>query len=307
MIARLRGSFYRRHRTALTAGAGLVAVLMGIALVWFLDQDTSVSSGPPASTSSPDPGSIFSKPRIAIAFKDDQPGLSYSAPGGKWAGFEYDLGQYLAARLKVKTVPLGVSSDRRLGVLEEGKADLVIATFSYTDTLATKIEMAGPYMIVSQGVLVRSDDHEIHTVKDLRGKTVCAAAGSTSLKEIQKEAYGIADIEQPEYSSCVQLLRKGKVEAVSTDESILYGFVQRYPNDVKVVRGANLGELSRYMIGLPLGHKADCARVANVLADFVRSEQWRDLVRSHLHAMTGAMTDFENTVKPVPETVKCWT
>ncbi|MFC5745160.1 transporter substrate-binding domain-containing protein [Actinomadura rugatobispora] len=244
---------------------------------------------------------------MTIAFKDDQPGLSHSTSGGKWAGFEYDLGEYLATQFKITKVPLGVSSDRRDTVLRNGEADLVLATLSYTDALVTKIEMAGPYMITSQGILVRSDNDEIHTVKDLKGKTVCAATGSTSLTEIKKPAYGIAYREEPEYSSCVRALRKGDIAAVSTDESILYGFQQRHPAEVKVVRGARLGELSRYMIGLPPGHKDDCARVAKVLRDFIKSERWRDQIRSHLHAMTKAETDFENRAKPAPETVRCWT
>lgn len=249
-------------------------------------------------------GTLFSKSPITVALKNDQPGTSFNAGGYTWSGFDYDLAKYIAQHFNVEMNPLDVPSERRVTYLQEHRVDLVISTFSYTPDRAKQVELAGPYMTTSQGVLVKSDDKSIRTTMDLKGKTVCAATGSTSLDVIQRPGYGILPKEEPDFSTCVRDLRQDKVQAVSTDQVILYGYAHHY-RGLRVVRNAVLGELSRYVIGLPPGHNSDCVKVATAIQNFLKSSQWTDVFSSNLPTVVKTDASWQNHFEPSPDEVKC--
>ncbi|MDQ3401019.1 MAG: transporter substrate-binding domain-containing protein, partial [Chloroflexota bacterium] len=67
-------------------------------------------------------------------------------------------------------------------------------------------------------------------VTDLNGKRVCSGKGSTSEKNITAQAPQATLELQDTYPPCLILLQQGRVDAVSTDETILFGLVKQDPN-----------------------------------------------------------------------------
>ncbi|HSV37224.1 MAG TPA: glutamate ABC transporter substrate-binding protein [Nocardioidaceae bacterium] len=192
---------------------------------------------------------------ITIGIKFDQPGLGFKEADGTFSGFDVDMARYIAEGLGYAEDKIEfketVSANREV-FLEQGQVDIVLATYSITDERKAKVDFAGPYYIAGQDLLVRADEDSITGPESLNGKTLCSVTGSTSAQRVKDEhADEVQLLEQDSYSRCVDALRAGQVDALTTDDIILAGFAEQNPGEFKVV-GAPFSE-ENYGVGLPLG------------------------------------------------------
>lgn len=224
--------------------------------LWEVAKDVKLDGSPTFETAS-------SAGKIRIGVKNDQPGLGFEdQTTGERTGFDVDMARWVAASLgfdetqiEWKTIP----SANREQELENGNIDLYVGTYSITDKRKTQIDFAGPYFITGQGLLVGKDDDSIKGPEDLAGKTVCSVTGSTPLQRIRDEYSPGDTIEYDTYTQCVEALVNGSVDAITTDQAILAGYVAQQPDEVKLA-GAPFSE-ERYGIGLKKGD--------TVLKDFI--------------------------------------
>lgn len=83
--------------------------------------------------------------------------------------------------------------------------------------------------MAGQGLLVRKDQKGIDGPRDLAGRKVCSAAGSTPYQRIKAD-YPRADlVAYDTYSVCVDNLLTYQVDAVTTDDAILMGYAAKCP------------------------------------------------------------------------------
>lgn len=211
-----------------------------------------------ALTGSPTFDKIKSAGTIRIGVKEDQPGLGFlDAATGERSGFDIEIATWMAASLGVAKDKIefkSIPSANREAALANGDVDLYVGTYSINDKRKKLVDFAGPYFITGQGLLVAKDNTTITSEKDLDGKKVCSATGSTPFQNI-KDNFPKADpIAFDIYSKCVEALTSGTVDAVTTDQAILLGYASQDPDKLKVV-----GEpftVEKYGIGLPLGDTA---------------------------------------------------
>ena len=240
----------KRERARARGRAGAAAA---VAVALALSPAACAAGGP----------SIVGKQTLRIGVKADQPGLGLRLPDGRFAGFDVDVARYVAAKLGVHPdhitfVP--VTSATREKVLEDGSVDMVFATYSITPERETKVTFGGPYYVAHQDTMVRGGDTAIRSVHDLRGKRLCAAAGSNSWKRVTQELNIAAKlVPAASYSDCVATLVDGRLDAVSTDDLILAGFAARDGPAVRIVNAPFSDE--RYGIGINKGDLSGCEAV----------------------------------------------
>ncbi|HEX6935165.1 MAG TPA: transporter substrate-binding domain-containing protein, partial [Actinomycetes bacterium] len=93
--------------------------------------------------------------------------------------------------------------------------------------------------------------NEINGPDDLAGKTVCSVEGSTPAANIEAN-YPDTKLELTDaYSNCLEPLRNDQVDAITTDNVILAGFVDQNPDEFKLA-GEPFTE-EPYGIGLKKG------------------------------------------------------
>ncbi|MFC8303588.1 glutamate ABC transporter substrate-binding protein [Specibacter sp. NPDC057265] len=205
-------------------------------------------------TGSPTFDAIKSADKIRIGVKEDQPGLGFlDAATGERTGFDIQIATWMAAslgmaqdKIEFKAIP----SANRESALANGDVDLYVGTYSITDKRKGLVGFAGPYFETGQGLLVSKDNSDITSEKDLDGKNVCSATGSTPIQYIKENFPAVKTTEFDIYSKCVDALKTGSVDAVTTDQAILLGFASQDPDNLKVV-----GEpftVEKYGVGLPL-------------------------------------------------------
>ncbi len=187
--------------------------------------------------------------KVTIGVKFDQPGIGFkSAAADVPAGFDIEMGKIVAGALGIKEDSITweeTISDNREPFLQEGKVDLVIASYSMTPDRAKVVGQAGPYYVTGQQILV-SKGGDIKGPEDVKGKEVCSVSGSTSIETIEKE-FGAKARGFGTYSECKQQVLNGSFDAMTTDGAILLGYAAENPDELEVV-GDTFSE-ERYGIG----------------------------------------------------------
>ena len=220
--------------------------------------------------------------KLVIGVKADQPGLGYEdATTGDRSGFDIEIARWIAASLgfeepdgiEFKTVP---SANREQEIINGG-VDLYVGTYSMTDARDEVIDFAGPYLITGQGLLVRADDDSIEGPDDLADKVTCSVTGSTPLQRIKEEYKGEVT-ERQTYSECVEQLLAGQVDAITTDEAILAGYVAQDPDNLKLA-GEPFSE-ERYGVGLADGDTALQEHINTLFTD--GGDVWQALFDEYL-------------------------
>jgi glutamate transport system substrate-binding protein len=213
---------------------------------------------------------------IDIGIKFDQPGLGLMGTDGKPQGFDVDVATYVAQYLgyspdEIRWVD-APSSDREK-LIEDGKVNFVVASYSMTPDREKVVSFAGPYFVAGQSVMVQADNKDITGPSSLDGKTVCAATGSDSGPKILDFSPKAHLVYEPSYSGCVTDLLNGKVDAVTTDDVILAGYVAANPGKLKMV--GHVFTKERYGIGIKHDDVALQATITDAIAKMIETGTWQ--------------------------------
>ena len=166
--------------------------------------------------------------KIVIGTKFDQPGLGVKNPDGSMSGFDVDVARYVAKELgypEDKVEWKESPSAQRETLISNDQVKFIVATYSITDARKQKVDFAGPYLLTGQSLLVKSDNTDIAGPESLQdNKKLCSVSGSTPAQRIKDKYPGVQLQQYDTYSACVEALRNGAIDAVTTDEVILAGY-----------------------------------------------------------------------------------
>jgi glutamate transport system substrate-binding protein len=198
---------------------------------------------------------------MTVGTKFDQPGFGLKGLDGKPAGFDVEIGKIIAEELGIpedKIEYIETPSAVREEVIEQGKADIVVATYTINDKRKERIDFAGPYYVAGQHILVRADDNSITGPDSFKAgdKKVCSVQGSTPAANIEKYLAnkGTQLVLFDVYQKCVDALTNMQVDAVTTDNVILTGFIAKNEGKFKLA-GEKFTE-EPYGIGVKKGDTA---------------------------------------------------
>ena len=199
--------------------------------------------------------------KLRVGTKFDQPGFGLKGLSGKPEGFDVEMAKMIAGKLGISDDNIEYTetpSTVREQVIEQDKVDIVIATYTINDKRKAVIDFAGPYYIAGQAIMVKADNTTITGPDSFKDgtKKVCSVTNSTPASNIEKylankdQQLVLFDI----YQKCVDALKGGQVDAVTTDNVILTGFIATNENQFKLA-GATFTE-EPYGIGLKKGDTA---------------------------------------------------
>lgn len=174
---------------------------------------------------------------VAVGSAFTNPGLSIRNDDGSVEGLDVDVAQYVInaiaddngwdrPEIQWRSVPNG----QRASMLDHSYVDMIASTYSMNAERAANTAFAGPYLLTHQALLVRDGENEITDLDSLSGRSVCFITGTTAASTIKPQLSDVALEEYDSYDACLDALRHGYVEAVSTDAAILEGFEAREPS-----------------------------------------------------------------------------
>ncbi len=234
------------------------------------------------------------KGKIVIGTKFDQPLFGLKGLSGQPEGFDVEIAKLVAtaifgSNLGGKTEFVETPSAVREQSIIDGKVDMIAATYTINDTRKQKVGFAGPYYVAGQSILVKKDNTAITGLSTLTGKKVCTVTGSTPLKTLQEKAPG-ADLSIlfDTYSKCIEALKDNRVEAVSTDNVILLGFIKDNKDAFKLVGDTFTQE--PYGIGVKKDDTAFRNFVNDTLEKAYKDGTWAKAFETEVGKATGIST-----------------
>ncbi|MGW5124892.1 glutamate ABC transporter substrate-binding protein [Streptomyces sp. NPDC004069] len=178
--------------------------------------------------------------KIRVGTKFDQPLFGLKNPvSGAPEGFDVEVAKIIAGAMGIPANKIewveAVSANRE-PFIEQGRVDMVLATYTINDERKKVISFGGPYLVAGQSLMVRSGNpKKIQGLGDLAGKKVCSVEGSASSQNVRDRAPKANVVLFDAYSKCADALKNGQVDAVTTDDTILAGLKSKDPGSFDLI------------------------------------------------------------------------
>jgi polar amino acid transport system substrate-binding protein len=200
---------------------------------------------------------------------------------GKVEGFDVDVAREIARAIfghpdKIQIVV--TTNANRIPYVQNEKVDLVAKTMTINCERWKDVNFSSVYYEAGQKVLV-SKESTVTGIKDLAGKKVCAAAGSTSLRTLQGLTPKVVPVAVAKQSDCLVAFQRNKVDAISIDDTLLAGLAAQDPY-AKIV-GDRITE-EPYGLALSKEHPEFTRFVNAVLAKSRADGTWQRIYRTWL-------------------------
>jgi glutamate transport system substrate-binding protein len=264
-----------QRRRILATAAAIALAACGLSACGTTDSDdgiAAVSDNPtfPAGTTM---ARLAEAGKITIGTKFDVPLFGLKDSHGIPSGFDVEIAKIIAGKLGIAADDIEwveASSKVKEDYLVQGKADLIVATYTITDERRRRVTFGGPYYDAGSTLMVNSGNE-----KNIIGPSslddpsirVCTATGSFDGERI-KEYLADPDsqlVQVDTYSQCAKALRSGTVDAVTTDSAILLGLVAASDGAFETV-GVPF-YYQQFGIGIKKGDLDFCEFINDVLAE----------------------------------------
>jgi ABC-type amino acid transport substrate-binding protein len=273
--------------TACTSGGGTTAT-GGVSSPSVAASASAAASAPASFAADSTMGKIQATGKLVCGTKFDVIAFGFKNPTtNQVEGFDADLCREIATALGVQPEFVEAISANRLPFLKEDKVDIVISTMTRNEERLKEIDFSKIYYVAGQKILVKSDS-TYQKVEDLATANVkvCSGEGSTSEKNLQDKGVAQANLVLfKTYTEAAQALVDGRCDAVSTDDSILFGLAAQ--NEGLEVRGEAFTE-EPLGIGIKKG-KDDLVQFINGVLDAMAADgRWKALYDKNIKPYSGA-------------------
>jgi glutamate transport system substrate-binding protein len=239
---------------------------------------------------------------LVVGSKFDQPLIGQkNTATGKIEGFDAEIARLLTMRIFGEVIEEGddanlkfveTTSDNRGPYVDDGTVDVVIASYSMYPERLVDYDFAGPYFNTGQTAMVAADS-DVAAIEDLNGKNVCIAEGSGSIENMEEHYPEVNVSTLKDYASCAEALENGQVDAVSTDQTILYGFTVDKPDTFKVLDASTIFTEEPYGVGMKLGETDARLFIDEMITEATTNGDWEKAFN----------LTFGDAGMPMPETL----
>ena len=123
---------------------------------------------------------------ITIGFDNTFVPMGFEEMNGQYTGFDIDLAEAVSEKLGFKVQFQPIDWDMKETELQNGTIDAIWNGYSATDERREKVAFSIPYM-ENQQVLVTKKSKQIHSVEDMKDKTLGAQAGSSGYLDFEAQ------------------------------------------------------------------------------------------------------------------------
>ena len=135
---------------------------------------------------------------------------------GKVVGFDIDLLEYIAKDLGVTVKFQQVTSKTRIPLVSGGQIDVAAASMTHKVKRDDTIDFSISYFFDGQSILAKKD-FNAKEAKDFVDKRVGVIQGATSGENFKKLVPKAKIVSFQEYPQAVMALKRGKIDAITTD------------------------------------------------------------------------------------------
>lgn len=163
---------------------------------------------------------------VVVGVKTNTKPFGYKDSSGNIVGFDVDVARLIAKAIfhdenKIKLVP--VTESNRIYLLNLNELDMVVATFTITQTRRMSVDFSKPYYLTGQALMVRAGS-PIRSIADLSDEKVGVIFGSTAENTLKMLLPTAKVFGYKSYKDAYISLKQGQVSAIAADDAILRDF-----------------------------------------------------------------------------------
>ncbi len=151
---------------------------------------------------------------LQIATTGSNAPYTFVGPQNALQGFDIDWSKAICKKLGVKAEFVKLDWRGILPGLNAGQFDAAMSAVRITEERAKQFTFSAPYAHDASILVVRADNTDIKSIKDLDGKTVGTATGSSQQKIAKREAPGATQSSYAGLPDLLMDLNAGRIDAV---------------------------------------------------------------------------------------------
>jgi polar amino acid transport system substrate-binding protein len=212
----------------------LVGALFASAGCSMVERPQAAASPPTPISASPVIDRILQRGELRVGTSGTQPPLSATTKDGKIIGFDADLAAAFAKAMGVKLTLVPIQFSDLLAALGRGDVDMVLSGLTMTPERNLHSAFVGPYLVSGMSILTKEKTmaklrkaDEIDTPKVKLAALRASTAEKFAKDSVPKAKLVLVDT----LDEGVELVRKGKVDALLADHPFCMVTVYRYKSD----------------------------------------------------------------------------
>lgn len=191
------------------------------------DSSTASASGAAAAKNADRWAAIEAAKEIRIATEGTWAPWCFHAEDGTLTGFDVELGRLIARELNVQPVFIEGKWDGLLAGLDAGRWDVMVNGIDLTPERAKAFRFSDPYAINRTAVIVRSDNDDIRTIADLKGKRTANTISSTYAMIAEAQGAAVSGVD--DLNQTFELLLSKRIDATLNAEVAFTDYVRAHP------------------------------------------------------------------------------
>ena len=171
---------------------------------------------------------VKAKRELTIALEGTWEPWSYHDENGELVGFDVEVAKTVCQRLGVKARFVELQWEQILGNLERRKCDIVVDGVEITPERSKRYYFSQPYAYDRTALIVRSDNKNINSFEDLKGRTSGNTLDTTYCH--MAEQYGAIIIATDPFEETMKLLLENRIESTLNSETCFYEYTRAHSN-----------------------------------------------------------------------------
>jgi polar amino acid transport system substrate-binding protein len=160
----------------------------------------------------------------------------FHGPENQLTGFEFELAQYIASQLGVRSEYVNWEWENLPLILDRGTIDMVLNGYEWSEERERLWSSTTPYYIYKLQLMARTNDDSIGAWDDLRApagqerKRVGVLQGSAAERYVEKAFGEVVELKKyPEVTSVMGLVQQGQLDATVQDVPIAIHYGPEFP------------------------------------------------------------------------------
>lgn len=176
---------------------------------------------------------IQERGKLVIATEGTWAPWTYHDADGKLVGFDIEVAEKICEKLGVEADFVEVEWDGILAGVDSGRYDIAANGVEIDDDRIEKYDFTDPYAYIHTALIVKNDNEDIKTFKDLDGKTTANTLQSTYAKLAESNGAKVTGVD--DLVQTIELLLAGRVDATLNADVSYYDYVKEHPEaEIKI-------------------------------------------------------------------------
>ena len=178
---------------------------------------------------------IRSRGTLVIATEGNWSPWTYHDESGELTGLDVEIGKLIAEGLGVTAEFQETDWDSILAGVDSGRFDIACNGVGYTEKRAEKYSFSTPYVYTHKVLVVASDNEDIKTIEDLKGRTTANSPSSTYAQLAEEQGATVTYVST--LGETIELLRYGRVDATINAQVSIEDYLKQHPDaNIKIVQ-----------------------------------------------------------------------